>query len=222
MRQVIMCILLSLPLLTLGQVENEVSMTELIKEIQQWNKKDNKMSLAWWIPNEYWRIALKDNKQIQQETINQLENVFENYLMIWACDLTINADGTTNYTTEEEISKSITILDENNKKYFPLAKNQIDGEALTIVENMKPFFSQALGQMGRGIHFYFFKVTDQNGKNLIDAKLQGQFKVSHSNSDFLWKLPLSTLMSSKFCPVDREKMKGTWSYCPIHGQKLEN
>jgi hypothetical protein len=65
-------------------------------------------------------------------------------------------------------------------------------------------------------------VTDQNGKNLIDAKLQGQFKVLHSNSDFLWKLPLSTLMPPKFCPVDKEKMKGTWSYCPIHGQKLEN
>jgi len=215
-------ILLSIPLVTWGQVETEVSMTELIREIQQWNKKDNRMSLAWWIPNEYWRIALKGNKQIPQETINQFENVFEDYLMILACDLTINPDGTMSYTTEEEITKSITILDINNKKYFPLAKNQIDEQALTLVENMKPFFSQALGQMGRGIHFYFFKVTDQNGKNLIDAKLQGQFKVSHSDSDFLWRLPLSTLIPPKFCPVDNEKMKGTWSYCPIHGQKLEN
>jgi hypothetical protein len=222
MRQILIGILLSIPLLTLGQVESEVSMTELIREIQQWNKKENKMSLTWWIPNEYWRIALKDNKQVPQETINQFESVFEHYLMIWACDLTINPDGTMNYTTEEEINKSITILDNNSKKYFPLAKSEIDGEVLTIAENMKPFFAQALGQMGRGIHFYFFKVTDQNGKNLIHAKLPGQFKVSHSNSDFLWRLPLSTLMPPKFCPVDKERMKGTWSYCPLHGQKLEN
>jgi len=180
------------------------------------------MSLTWWIPNEYWRIVLNDNKQVPQETISQLENVFENYLMIWACDLTINSDGTMNYTTEEEINKSITVLDINNKKYFPLAKNQIDGEALTIAENMKPMFSQALGQLGRGIHFYFFEVTDQNGKNLINAKLQGQFKISHSNSDFHWKLPLSTLVPPKSCPIDGEKMNGTWSYCPFHGQKLEN
>lgn len=222
MRQVLIGIFLSIPILTLGQVETEVSITELMKEIQQWEKKDNKMSLAWWIPNEYWRIALKDNKQIPQETITQFENVFEGYLMIWACDLTINSDGTMNYTKEEEINKSITIVDSNNRKYFPLAKNQVGREALTIAENMKPFFSQALGQMGRGIHFYFFKVTDQNGRNLIEAKLPGEFKVLHSNSSFLWRLPLSALMPLKVCPVDNEKMKGTWSYCPIHGQKLEN
>ena len=222
MRQVLTGILLSISVLTFGQVETEVSITELIKEIQQWNKKDNKMSLAWWIPNEYWRIALKDNKQIPEEAIDQIENVLEDYIMIWACDLTINSDGTMKYTTEEEINKSITVLDNNNKKYFPLEKNEIDGEALAIAENMKPVFSQTLGQMGRGIQFYFFKVIDQSEKKLIDPKLPGQFKVSHSDSDFLWKLPLSTLTPPKFCPVDKEKMKGTWSYCPIHGQKLEN
>jgi hypothetical protein len=222
MRQVIIAVILSIPLVTLGQVETDVSLTELIREIQQWNKRDNKMSLVWWIPNEYWRIALKDNTQVPQETISQIENVFEDYVIIWACDLTINFDGTMNYTTAEEINKSISIFDNNNKKYLPLMKNQISGEAFSIAENIKPFFSQALGQMGRGIHYYLFKVADQNGKNLIDAKLQGQFKVSHSNSDFLWTLPLSTLMPPKFCPVDKEKMKGTWSYCPVHGQKLEN
>jgi len=222
MRKLITGIFFCIPILTTGQIENEVSVTDLVSEIQQWNKKDNRMSLVWWIPTEYWGIALKDNKQIPQATVNQIENVFKDYMMIWACDLTINADGTIDYTAEEEIKKSIVVVAKNDKKYFPLTKEQIDAEALAIAENMKPFFAQALGQMGRGLHFYFFKLTDENGKTLVNANLPGEFKVTHSNFDFPWKLPLPILMLPKFCPVDKEKMKGNWSYCPIHGQKLEN
>ncbi|MEZ4971736.1 MAG: hypothetical protein R2820_00420 [Cyclobacteriaceae bacterium] len=222
MRQVAIFLFLSLPVLTSGQIESEVNVADLIREVQQWNKKDNKMNLVWWIPNEYWRIALKGNKQISQEAIDQFENVFKDYLLIWACDILINADGTMSYASEEEINRSIKVFDNNKKEYLPLAKSQIRAEALTIAENVKPFFSQAVGQLGQGTHFYFFQVADQNGKNLIDAKLEGEFRVSHSNSDFFWKLPLSTLIPPKICPVDKGKMKGTWKYCPIHGRKLEN
>lgn len=220
MRVVILGILLSIPWLTYGQAENEVSMIELIKEIQQWDKKGNRMSLAWWIPNEYWRIALQDNKQVPPEAIDQLEEVFGDYFMIWTCDLMINAGGTMSFTAEEEMRKSLLVIDGNGKKYSPLERDQMDFQVLTIVENMKPLFSQALGQMGQGIHFFFFKVKDQSGKNLVDAKRPGEFKVLHSSSEFFWKLPLATFLPPKFCPVDKEKMKGTWSYCPIHGQKL--
>jgi hypothetical protein len=222
MRQIFIGILLGVPLLTLGQVENDVSVVDLIKEIQQWDKKGNNMSLTWWIPNEYWRIALKGNDQIPVETIDYVETAFRDYVLILACDLSIHNDGTMDYTSEEDLAKSITILDNLGKKHFPLPNNQIDGQALSVAENMKPFFAQALGQMGRGINFFFFSVTDQSGKNLIDGKAQGHFTVSHSNSSFLWKLPLSTLLPPKFCPVDKERMKATWSYCPIHGQKLED
>lgn len=212
--------LISIPLLTNGQGETEISVTDLIKEIQQTRKKDNKMSFVWWVPNEYWGIAIKDNKQIPKEAVIELENVFKDYVMIWACDLTINLDGTMDYTGEEEIKKHIAIIDDNNVKHLPLSKNQIEGAAFAVAENMKPFFAQALGQMGRGIYFYFFKIKDDSGKNVINATLPGEFKVIHLNSEFYWKLPLTTLLPPKFCPIDKEKMKGNWIFCPIHGQKL--
>ena len=32
---------------------------------------------------------------------------------------------------------------------------------------------------------------------------------------------MSSLISEKRCPEDDELMNGTWNYCPIHGDKLE-
>ena len=213
--------LFSMPLLTKAQVNNDINITELIREIQQWNKTDNKISLAWWVPNEYWSLALQGDKRIPKETVKQLENAFGDYVLIWACDLNINLNGTMNFTSGEEIRKTISVVDKQGKVHHPLEKNQITEEALIIVENMKPYFAQAIGQVGEGIYPFFFQIKDKNKENLINATLPGQFRVSHSNSEFLWKLPLVTLLPPKFCTVDNEKMKGNWLYCPIHGQKLK-
>ncbi|HLT81430.1 MAG TPA: hypothetical protein VKZ86_10395 [Cyclobacteriaceae bacterium] len=222
MKVLLLAFLLSIPLTTIGQTETEVSLMDLMREIQQWNKRDNKMSMVWWIPTEYWRISLKDYGGISQETIEQVEILFEDYLVLWACDLSVNPDGTMNFASEEEIGKSITVLVGDSLEYFPLADDQIDAEVLTVAESMKPIFAQTLGQMGQGLHYYFFKVKDEDGKNLVQAKRKGEFKVSHSNAEFFWKLPLVTLMPPKFCPVDKEKMNGSWNYCPVHGKMLEN
>lgn len=150
MKVLLLAFLLSIPLTTIGQTETEVSLMDLMREIQQWNKRDNKMSMVWWIPTEYWRISLKDYGGISQETIEQVEILFEDYLVLWACDLSVNPDGTMNFASEEEIGKSITVLVGDSLEYFPLADDQIDAEVLTVAESMKPIFAQTLGQMGQG------------------------------------------------------------------------
>src|SRR5690606_10910855 len=122
------------------------------------------MSMVWWIPTEYWRISLKDYGGISQETIEQVEILFEDYLVLWACDLSVNPDGTMNFASEEEIGKSITVLVGDSLEYFPLADDQIDAEVLTVAESMKPIFAQTLGQMGQGLHYYFFKVKDEEDR----------------------------------------------------------
>jgi hypothetical protein len=220
MRFFICICFIAFPFLLKGQVSDDISIMDLMRDTQQWNKRDDKMSLTWWIPTEYWRISIKGNPQIPPETIDHIENLFRDYVIVWACDLKINAFGTMTFTKEEDIAKTIAILDINQKKYTPLAEMDIDPEALAIARNMKPIFAQAIGQMGNGLHFFFFKVIGENNSSLINATMPGQFTVLHSNSEFLWKLPLPTLMPPKFCPVDKEKMKGNWVYCPIHGEKL--
>jgi hypothetical protein len=205
----------------MAQADNEVSVTDFLRETQQWSKTEKKMSLVWWVPTEYWRAALKNNKDIPEETIKKLEKTFDNYTLILACDLKIEGGGLTP-TDEEKIRKSITLIDKNNSKYYPLKESKVDDEAIEIVDKMKPIFAQMLGQIGQGLYFYFFKAADDNGNKIISATQPGEFTVTLLDSEFHWKLPLTVLLPPKYCPIDHEKMKGNWIYCPIHGDKLPN
>ena len=72
-----------------------------------------------------------------------------------------------------------------------------------------------------GMHFYFFKVQDEDGKTAIDEYQEGSFTIKHSDKEFSYTLPLVALMPGKKCPVDHAEMKGNWKYCPFHGDLLK-
>jgi hypothetical protein len=201
-----------------GQINDKVVLTDFIRETQQWNRKDGRMTMAWWVPNEYWRIALKDNKQISKETIDRIENLFEEYVMVGVCDLKINADATMDFTEESKMRKDILLIDKDGAKYHALSKDDVNSETLELMESIKPMLTQLLGQFGNGLSFFFFSVKD---KDLIVATQQGEFKVIHSKTEFKWKLPLVSLLPPKHCPIDNEEMKGNWLYCPVHGKELD-
>jgi hypothetical protein len=204
-----------------GQVNSDVNLFEYIKEIQKWDKTGDKMALTFWIPNSYWSIALSSNNQVPPETIKQIENAFENYVFICALDVLINSDGTMTCTDESELSNTISLVDNNGKIYLPLSDNQISPMTKTLSSGIKPMFVQMLGQMGKGMYFYFFEVNNTNHKNLINEFEKGGFTIKHSNKEFKYILPLVTLLPPKFCPIDNEQMKGNWNYCPIHGVKIK-
>jgi hypothetical protein len=210
-----------LTLAAYGQTENQIDLTEFTRDTQQWIKKDNNTTLVWWIPTEYWRLATKGNSMVTEEAIKQIEDTFSPYVLVCAADLSSNVAGVIKTSPEAELREKITFIDKNGKKYKPLEKDEVSEEAFTIANYMKPVLGQALGKIGEGMHFYFFKVKDDKGEDLIQATKEGAFNiVIDEKQDFKWTLPIPTLMPPKFCPVDKEKMKGHWKFCPIHGNKL--
>ncbi len=213
---VILCITVS----AASQETENVNLIEYIKEVQKWNKQSNEMTLSFWIPNGYWELALKDNPQITQAVINQIKDAFKDYVFVCALDLDINNNGTMSYTPESDLRKTIFIKDNTNKQYDPLDKEEISSDALSLSEAIKPMFAQMLGQMGAGMHFYFFKITDEKGNPTINEYKKGEFTICHSGREFKYNLPLVTLLPPKVCPIDNASMKGNWDYCPFHGVKL--
>lgn len=195
-------------------------MTDYIREIQMWHKDDNNMTLSFWIPQSYWKIALENSPQVPKELLEQIESAFENYVFVCALDLQINMDGTMTYTDELSLRKTITITDVSGKTHQPLQENQLNEDALTFSRTLKPMFAQMLGQMGAGMHLYFFEIKDAEKNNLINEYKKSNFSIEHSNKTFKYQLPLVTLLPSKKCPVDGAEMKGNWMYCPIHGTEL--
>jgi hypothetical protein len=90
----------------------------------------------------------------------------------------------------------------------------------TLAAVMTSVLGNALGQLGQGIQLFFFPATAPNGSTIAAASKQGKFSVMLAGHSFEWRLPLSSLLPQKVCPVDGEKMSGAWKYCPWHGNEL--
>ncbi|SHJ98746.1 hypothetical protein [Pseudozobellia thermophila] len=204
-----------------GQAPQKVNLTEYIREIQKWHKENNDMSLAFWIPTGYWKIATEGNPQISGEAVDQIVAAFDDYVLVCGLDVDIHTNGTASFTDEATLRKSISLIDADGEVYLPLTDDEVTPEASGFLEPMKPMFRQMLGQMGEGMHFYFFKVQDENGKTALNEYQEGSFTIKHSDKQFNFTLPLVALMPPKKCPVDHAEMKGNWKYCPFHGDLLE-
>lgn len=208
--------------ISIGQVDRKIDLTEFIREVQIVDKDDTNISIAWWLPNCYWRIALADNEQIPQETITQIEDTYKDYLFLCSANIQIHLNGTMTFIEEDELREFLSIADKNGKIYYPLENDLLSDDLKLFNEMMKPMFAQMLGQLGEGMHFYFFEIKDKKGNNVINENMNDDFIVKHSNKEFKFNLPLVTLMEPKFCPIDSVEMKGNWMYCPYHGTKLIN
>jgi hypothetical protein len=205
-----------------SQENYQINLTEYVREIQNWEKHKNNMSLTFWIPTSYWEVALKDSPDISQEIINLITSAFKDYVFVCALDLNIDNDGIMSFTDEQELRSTISVEDSLGNVSFPLEKSQISADASTYSELFEPMFAQYLGQLGAGIHTYFFEMKDEQGENIIDEYKAGEFTINHSNKKFHFQLPLVTLLPPKICPIDSVEMKGNWNYCPFHGVKLQD
>jgi hypothetical protein len=206
---------------TFCQSTKKVELSEYVNEIQKWSKDENKLALTFWIPSSYWSIALQDNPEVNPEMIQQIEMAFQDYVIIIALDMEMNLGSSMVFRKEPEMRKSISIIDYQGNKHFPLKEYELGESALMFKDAIKPMFAQMLGKMGQGMNFYFFKVQDKENNNLINEFEKGKFTVRHSDKEFEYLLPLSTLLPKKKCPVDNVEMNGSWNYCPKHGAKLD-
>ncbi|MVO07574.1 hypothetical protein GOQ30_00180 [Flavobacterium sp. TP390] len=218
--------ILALLLVTIGQVYGQsarkVNYTDYVRDVQKWDKNENNMALSFWIPTSFWKVIFQDNEQFTPGAINQIQTVFDDFVIICALNMDVKFNGAISYTSDDDLKKEISIIDSNGIIYTPLQKEELSSEVLSFLNRIRPTFSNMMGKMGEGMHFYVFEVKDKKGLNLINEYQKGEFTVKHSNREFKYELPLVSLLPTKECSVDHAEMKGNWNFCPIHGVKLES
>lgn len=202
-----------------AQTFKDVDFTEFVRDIQIWKKDNNRMQLVWWLPNEYWKVAFSQTNTVPPEVAGKVQDMIKDYVIICAGDMKFIKTELF-FKTKNEILPVLSLTDSAGKKYYPLAAKDITEDAVMVEEILKPMFSKIIGQMGAGINIFYFKVKDKNGKNIIDPYAKELFTVNMGETAFTWQLPIVSLLPPKFCPVDKEKMKGNWNFCPVHGDKL--
>jgi hypothetical protein len=215
-----------LVMLIFGYTENafaedkKVDINALILETQKQSQTADKVSMIWWVPEEYWRASFEQSPNVNATQVEAFIKVLRPYIVIIALDGDMGSLGGITYKSKETVQSSIQIIDSEGNHYSPLPNEKIDADTNNFLSLMKPVFSNMLGAMGENMNFYLFPAKNEKGTNIIDVKKESKFSVLMDKAEYKWKLPLSSLLPPRLCPIDDEKLNGTWKYCPTHGVEL--
>jgi len=176
--------------------------------------------MAVWFPPEFWRIANAQNKNIPASVLQSIVTEMEDYMMFSVVDYTINGTEV-HFTDEDEIKRTIRLIDTSKTIYVPLNEEDLSPTARELINSFKPTMSQLLGQFGEGMQIVLFKAKKINGKPSIELTRKNSFTLELAQQRLKWSMPFASLMPPKYCPIDKEIMKGNWDFCPEHGVKLE-
>jgi len=197
-------------------------MGALTQELQRVDQRDQKMGLFWWIPTEYWEQSAAANGRDRKET-KSLFAPLNDYVVIVVAVGNMGA-GSIEWMPESDVRKHIKLRDQAGHLYGPVT--EISAEAQEISDVMKPVFKNILGPMGEGVQFFFFPAKDAKGAEIANTSRSSEFSLEVSDvmglgiKTYTWRLPVSSLLPPKYCPVGKEKVEANWRYCPWHGNKL--
>ncbi len=212
-------------LISLGHMSlsfsQDIDINALVQESQRLSESPDKMTLIWWTPEEFWQASLEQNPNSSPAEVEEILNVLRPYLMILAADGDIGPFAGITYKSRDIMQNSIQLVDREGTLYRPLSDEAIDPNTRNFLSMMGPTVANMLGEMGENMHFFLFPSKDEQGNNIAVAKEEGTFSIKLDEREFIWKLPLGSVLPPKVCPVDGEELNGAWKFCPWHGAELK-
>jgi len=203
-----------------GASAQEINVNLLLQETQKRAEKPGEVNIVWWFPEAIWRASLAQTPNVTPEQTEATLSVFRPYVIIAAVEGKIDATGNILYKSETEIRSSLRLLDTQGNEYLALAEDGINVMTKSYLAMMKPLFAHTMGPMGQNMYFFVFPSKDKNGLDIADPKKEGAFSVRLGGKELQWKLPLSSLLPEKTCPTCKQKLNGTYKYCPWDGTPL--
>ncbi|MFK8045289.1 MAG: hypothetical protein AB8B72_07330 [Crocinitomicaceae bacterium] len=197
----------------------KVDLDQFLAETQISSGGTEEVKIIWWIPVEFWSVALADDKSLtetqKEDMLNSLSEIFLVGVVHGSMDAGINME----YESYKAIKKSLVVTGQNGEKYKPLNDGDISVEVEVLLAAFKPVLKSLIGNMGENFHFYVFS-DNVDGKRIADPLAGGKVDFKLFSEHHEVKTPLGSLLPKKICPVDDEPMNGGWKYCPHHGEAL--
>jgi hypothetical protein len=153
------------------------------------------------------------------ELMIRIETEMSRYLFFIVTE-SMDSSRNIGFKSDEEIRKSIKLTDRLNNQYDPVDPKDISSGVSKLLSLLKPSLQKIFGEFGKGGRFFLFNSVLKDKQEPINVTKINTFKLSWDKNEFIWVLPFSSFLPPKYCPVDKQIMKGEWSYCPIHGVKL--
>lgn len=205
---------------SVSRAAEKVLLVDLLGDLQKQVINEPHLQLVWWIPSEYWEVALANDKNVPEDARRDILDAFSKHTVLVVADCEFSSLGALKSRSEEDIAEDLSVTLASGKKLNRSAPEDVSFEVVAILNSMKPIIANAVGKVGEGMHFYLYEGVDGDAKRLLDPRKEGGFTVQLGDSKFVWRLPLGSLLPPKYDRKTGEKFPGDYLFSPYTGEEL--
>ena len=121
-------------------VADAVDYGALIRDLTLTRNSGGRMTMAMWMPDEFWRAALQSNGHMTDKGVNDYIAVIHPYTLVAILDA---EKGITafHYADMDTLTNEVTIEDSHGMKYGPLPPNLVAEDVKNLIQVMRPLLS---------------------------------------------------------------------------------
>jgi hypothetical protein len=191
---------------------------EFIHETQQSVTVGQQLTMAWWIPPEFWDLSLAANSNVSPENAAEVRNAFHDYQVFAVVRANVGLQGLTGAASKTDLVAN-SHFQIGGKAIQPIEPDKVPTGVQTLLGAMRPMIGSMLGQLGQSMELIVFPAV-VDGQRLNDPVKPGAFQFAVYDQTFHWRTPLASLLPKKLDPKTNEEFPGNYLYNPYTGDKL--
>lgn len=198
----------------------QTDMNALVNDTQRMHQDGPRLTLVWWIPNEYWEASATSSPRSSPQQLTQLLALVDRYVIVAVVDGELGALGSVRTRPLESIVSAIQLIAPGGNRFPPLGEDQLSPDLRTFFQVMKPMLANMLGQVGKGLEFIAFDGRRPGGGRLLDPRREESFTIVFDGRRHDWRLPLGSLLPPALDPATGERFPGNYRFNPYTGDRL--
>lgn len=192
----------------------------IVRDTQKQGTRSGRLTLVWWIPPEFWRVAFAASASVPMDKAEELISSIRDVNVFAVFDAKVGVFGSGDFTSALDLQKNTTLIDQQAKPIPPIPEAKQTDATKNMIAMLKPLMANMLGEFGKNITFLVFEGKTKDGRRWLDPLKPGSFTVKLNAEEFRWRLPLGSLLPDKKCPKCSETFPGNYAFCPFDAAPL--
>ena len=202
----------------------DVDSSVLIRELQQMSN-DEGIVVAWWMPSEFWEVALSSEKSLTPAQMDEVMKVLRQYTFIAVVDGEVGG-AAIDFKDRAAVAKamSVEVLNGAGKSRKVVPVDPVPDDVQPLLTVLVPAMGAAMGNLGRNLHFFVFQDQEKDARifspfdpGAVVVKLSGRER--RPDISLSIERPIDSLLVPRLC-ANGKPAHVSWTYCPWDGKKL--
>ncbi len=199
----------------------DVSINDLIEGTQFMTDDPDRVTMAWWLPDEFWAVSLAEDAATTEEGAAEIIDLVSRYTLVIYVDGEFGPLGGVTFVSPEQLRRGARLQGVDGEEVSPLAEADVSPDMMLLVGSMRPIIANMLGAFGQNMSFVVFPREDSKGQIIADATAAGEFTMKLGETVFPVKTPLPSLLAGKRCGTCEREYQGDYQYCPYDRAALQ-